>query len=150
VANNPFWLDNLDNNKKYKYRRIPSKREQRRTQLLQELLGTQDANAYIREHRSPETHINNIMNNVLTKLGMGYAVLLDQLKKNWGNIVGEDAAQASLPITIKNKILEIEVTNSVQLYSLKQQQQIILEKVVAIAHKRINKIRLVPKGRYKQ
>ena len=108
-------------------------------------LGRQEITSYLPKPQ----HVKNALDNILKDaVGPNEYKLMD-LQKNWGKLVGEDVSKNSKPVSIKNKVLNIEVSNAIWLMQLKNFYSKMIEKKIKsfCGNNFCNKIFFVPSGK---
>ena len=125
-------MDKLD--KKYvrdlKYSRKRRKKYNTLEAILKDWYGDDFGGHEVAAYLPDLVHIKEELDIVLNgALGPQEYKLLD-LKKNWENLVGGQVAKVSEPVSIKNKVLTIEVKNSIWLMELKNFHKPLVEEKV--------------------
>ena len=78
--------------------------------------------------RNPQA-VNTLIDGIFKKFGLEDKIAQYQFVKHWHEIVGNDIAQRSRPISLKNNTLVVEVTNSAWAQELSFQAQIIINRL---------------------
>ena len=87
--------------------------------LLKDWYGDDQGKQEVASYLPKPAHIKETLDKVLSNaLGPQEYKLID-LKKAWKNLMGDQVGRVSEPVSIKNKILTIEVQNGVWLMELK-------------------------------
>ena len=117
--------------------------------LLKEWYGDEAGAQEIASYLPKSVHIKDSLEVILKDaVGPGEYKLID-LKKSWENLMGKDVGNNSKPVSIKNKILTIEVNNSIWLMQLKNFYKSMVEKKIKsfCGTDFCNKICFVPAGK---
>ena len=144
----PFWMEREDNRRKTHWRRRPSLRERRREWLLREWYGTSWASEEIVERQPPAHMIAEDIDRLMAKTGGAERALLEQLRREWPDIVGADIAKYTAPDSLQNQRLLVEVSHPAWMYVLEREHMpVLIERIQAAAPDRIREVRLIQKGR---
>ena len=124
-----------------KYKKIES--------LLKEWYGDEAGERELASYLPKPVHIKDTLDAVLSNAVGPREYKLIDLKKNWNMLMGEDVGNNSEPVSIKNKILTIEVKNSIWLMQLKNFYKSMVEKKVKsfCGNDFCNRIYFVPTGK---
>jgi hypothetical protein len=125
-------MSQFDNkyNKDLIYTRKRRKKYNKFESLLKDWYGDKAGGQEIASYLPKPVHIKDTVEVILNNaVGPGEYKLID-LKKNWNKLMGEDVGKNSKPVSIKNKILIIEVKNSIWLMQLKNFYKSMVEKKV--------------------
>ena len=131
------------------YSRKRRKKFKKMGALLNDWYGEEAGKQELASYLPKPVHIKDTLDAVLgDAVGPGEYKLID-LKKNWKTLMGEDVGKNSEPVSIKNKILIIEVKNSIWLMQLKNFYKSMVEKkVISLCGKDFcNRICFVPTGK---
>ncbi len=98
--------------------------------ILDEWLGNNLSSERIVKNLPEPVHIKDALDNLLNRKNYPENTKLRELSDKWIKIMGNELARISRPTSIKNRILSIEVDNSVILMQLKTfHKKEILEKI---------------------
>lgn len=146
---NPYWLTPTDNaNKSHEYRRLSASDHSRR-EAMQSLFGDAFYRNEVVARLAPAQPLGKILGPIVEELGAHQGGAIDRLLERWPEIVGPAIAKVTLPGSIQNGTLYVEVTGSSWLYILEREHKArILAKVKeAMGTDEIRFIRLVQAGR---
>lgn len=151
TPNNPdeqFWMERSDNRRRVDWRRKPSWRERRREWLMRDWFGSARAAEEIVERQPPAHMIAEDIDRFMAKTGSEERNLLDKLRREWSATAGADIAKYTLPYSLQNQCLLIEVSHPAWLYVLEREHKpVLIERVQAAAPGKIREVRLIQKGR---
>ena len=100
------------------YSRKRRKKYKKVESLLKSWYGDEAGEQEISSYLPKPVHVKEVLDTVLSDaIGEREYKLID-LKKNWNKLMGEDVGKNSEPVSIKHKILTIEVKNSIWLMQL--------------------------------
>jgi hypothetical protein len=124
-----------------KYKKIES--------LLKSWYGDKAGKQEISSYLPKPIHIKDTLDAVLSNAVGPREYKLIDLKKNWDILMGKDVGKNSEPVSIKNKILSIEVKNSIWLMQLNNFYKEMVEKKVKsfCGNDFCNRISFVPAGK---
>ncbi len=131
------------------YSRKRRKKYNKIESLLKDWYGEDEGGQELSSYLPKPVHIKDTLNAVMgDAMGPGEYKLLE-LKKSWQKLMGKDVAANSSPVSVKNKILIIEVKNSIWLMQLKNFYKSMVEKkVISLCGKDFcNRICFVPTGK---
>jgi len=131
------------------YTRKRRKKYNKIESLLKDWYGNEVGRKEISSYLPNPVHIKDTLDVILSNaVGPGEYKLIE-LKKNWKTLMGEDVGSNSNPVSIKYKILTIEVKNSVWLMQLKNFYKGMVEKKVKsfCGYDFCNRISFVPSGK---
>jgi hypothetical protein len=142
------WLGHRDNERRTHFRRHASTREYRRERTLREWLGLDRAVAEFTELRPPARSLSEILPEVMSSIGMRENDLLIRIRERWPELVGPDAARETLPQTVRQGCLFVEVASPTWRFVLETQHRHRLQaRLRQEFPDDIQDIRFVPKGR---
>ena len=78
--------------------------------------------------------VKDVIDNILNNYSRGKASLQVRIVQKWDKIVPKEAKNYTRPISIKNKVLIVLVTNSAWLHQLTIKKNEILKKIKKIFH----------------
>jgi hypothetical protein len=140
--NNEYIKDLIYSRKRRsKYKKIES--------LLKDWYGDDVGGQELASYLPKPVHIKDTLDAVLSNaVGPGEYKLID-LKKSWTKLMGEDVGKISEPVSIKNKILIIEVKNSIWLMQLKNFYKTLIDSKVKsfCGNDFFSKIYFIPAGK---
>ncbi|MFW5996906.1 MAG: DUF721 domain-containing protein [Lentisphaeria bacterium] len=147
-SDNELWLDRKEHrNKSHKWR-TASRRERQRENLLRDWYGEETARAMRLDRQRGTNRIGDTIDSVLQRMTPPNMFLMEQIRANWAEIVGEDNANNSSPLRLDGNRLEIEVTNPSWMYVLATMHAgKIREKIRRFTDGKVDAIRFVPAGR---
>jgi len=146
---NPHWLDRVSNSGRTHFGRWPSSKERSRERILRDWYGSEHATNEILAHQSPATPAGQVLGELFSTLGLRRQFALDEMQRQWTQIVGNAVAAQSRPVSLRRKTLAIEVSNATLLHILEREQKPqVLESVQRACGEPIERIRFVPQGRY--
>ena len=134
------------------YSRKRRKKYKKFESLLKSWYGDEAGGQEIASYLPKPVHIKDTLDTVLgNAIGPREYKLID-LKKNWSSLMGKDVGNNSEPVSIKNKILSIEVKNSIWLMQLNNfYKSMVEEKVKSFCGNDFcNRIKFVPIGKNKK
>ncbi len=93
---------------------------------------------------------DEILNSILNKVAPEQFSEINDIKSEWGNIVGKDIATIAIPESYNNNILNVELPNPSWIMELQRKNKIILEKLKKQFENKfeIKMIRFIPKGQF--
>jgi len=98
--------------------------------LLKDWYGDESGRTEIRSYLPEVVSIDSVLDKILNDVMGPKERKLVELKKNWELLVGNMVSKYSEPVSIKYKILTIEVKNSALLMELRNFQLPLLEKKI--------------------
>ena len=143
-----YWTDRTARRGLTHLARRPSLTERRREKTLAEWYGPELAPGEIGAHRSPARPLGQILDEALRELGMGEVCLLERLRSLWPSLVGVDVARRSVPASVRDHVLTVEVANATWRYVLEREHRAsICAKVREATAGEIVDVRFGPPGR---
>lgn len=147
-SDSELWLDRQEHRQKSHKWRTASRKERQRENLIRDWYGEDTARAIRMERQRSAKKAGDSIDQLLRRMTPPNMFLMEQLRQQWAEIVGEDNANNSIPIRLDGNRLEIEVTNPSWMYVLATMHAgNIREKVRSFSNKKITDIRFVPAGR---
>ncbi len=135
------WLKREDSERKTGEWRMPSKREMSREELLGEWLGEEREPSVLADLRPMKTDMEALVGEALASVGQEEMLMLTKLQDHWGEIVEEEVAKMSKPMSLFRGCLRVRVLNSSLLFVFERQLKgKIMEKVAAASHGVVTKI----------
>ena len=135
------WLKREDSERKTGEWRMPSKREMSREELLGEWLGEEREPSVLADLRPMKTDMEALVGEALASVGQEEMLMLTKLQDHWGEIVAEEVAKMSKPMSLFRGCLCVRVLNSSLLFVFERQLKgEIMEKVAAASHGVVTKI----------
>ena len=146
-AKSPDWLTPRDNTRRGHHRRRRSGAEERREQALRDWYGNDMAAAEVEANQGREQNVASVVNGLLTSWNMADRIVLRELVDRWSEVVGAAFARHTQPSTLRNRVLEIEVYNSVIRFQLEGAKKELLRKAKEVAGEEVQGIRFIAGGR---
>ena len=88
------------------------------------------------------------MDDVLSRLGMGDAVVLEKIQAQWAELVGADVARRAQPSGLRGTALTVAVSSPTWLYVLEREHRAkITERLKAATSGAVVQVYFVPQGR---
>ena len=135
------WLKREDSERKTGEWRMPSKREMSREELLGAWLGEEREPSVLADLRPMKTDMEALVGEALASVGQEEMLVLTKLQDHWGEIVKEDVAKMSKPLSLFRGCLRIRVLNSSLRFVFERELKgQILEKVAAASNGVVKKI----------
>ena len=135
------WLKREDSEWKTGERRMPSKREMSREELLGAWLGEEREPSVLADLRPMKTDMESLVGEALASVGQEDMLVLTKLQDHWGEIVKTDIAKMSKPLSLFRGTLRVRVLNSSLLFVFERQLKgEILKKVAEASHGVVTKI----------
>ena len=111
--------------------------------------GADYAPAEIQALRSEPRSASALVEGVLSDLGLGESIVLARAKEAWPGIVGADAAKRTTPVSLRHRVLTVEVASSSWRYALQREHHTrIVTALREITDGGVCSVRFVPPGRY--
>jgi len=128
--------------------RRPTPSERRREEALEDWYGPEEAPGEIAAHRSPPRPVGAVLDDVLSRLGMGDAVVLEKIQAQWAELVGADVARRARPSGLRGTALTVAVSSPTWLYVLEREHRVkITERLKAATGGAVVQVFFVPQGR---
>jgi len=142
------WLNRRDHAHWSHFGRRPSLRERNRERLLKLWFGEEEGRNEILAHQSGPRSSGEVIDEVMSGLGLEWMAVLDRIGEAWQELVGPDIAKCSRPAALYGDRLDIEVSNSSWMYVLEtMHKEAIRQRVEEFTDGKVLKVRLVPIGR---
>lgn len=117
----PDWMDRAANRRRTHQARRPSRAERQREAAFLDWYGPESAPAEIAALRHAPRGIAEVLNEVLSGIGLGDVVVLENVQAVWSGIVGPDVARHTRPVAFSAGTLMVEVANSTWRYILERE-----------------------------
>jgi hypothetical protein len=128
--------------------RGPTALERRREQTLAEWYGAELASAEIGLHRAEPRLVGDLMDAALRRLRHGDDCGLERVRELWPALVGPDIARRAVPVTLRDRVLTVEVANSTWRYVLEREhRQRLRDRLAEATAGAVAEICFVPPGR---
>ncbi|MCJ8328492.1 MAG: DUF721 domain-containing protein [Lentisphaeria bacterium] len=139
------WMAPKDHHKKSHGYRVRSSEENARERLMKSWYGD---NGYleIEAKQSKEKSVNEVLDTLFQKWNMDDKVTLRKLVSEWDKVVGIEFSKYASPRSLENKLLNVEIFNSLIRFKLEPLKADILERVKAIAGDEVQDIRFIAGG----
>jgi len=115
------WLKREDSERKVGEWRMPSKREMSREELLGAWLGEEREPSVLADLRPMKADMESLVGEALASVGQEDMLVLTKLQDNWADIVGEDNAKVSRPLSLFRGSLRIRVLNPSLVFMFERQ-----------------------------
>ena len=106
------WLKREDSERKTGEWRMPSKREMSREELLGAWVGEEREPSVLADLRPMKTDMESLVGEALASVGQEEMLVLTKLQDHWGEIVEEELAKMSRPMSLFRGCLRVRVMNS--------------------------------------
>lgn len=140
------WLDREDNRYRSDTQRVPSERELSREEALTDFYGEEAAPRVMANLRPEGLQIGELLRSLLSRKDVTELHLMDELKRNWPNLIGKQNAAMAVPAVVRGNVLYVEVCNATWMYILRQQLPVIERRVSVATGGKWNQVRLVVGG----
>ena len=115
------WLKREDSERKVGEWHMPSKREMSREELLGAWLGEEREPSVLADLRPMKADMESLVGEALASVGQEDMLVLTKLQDNWADIVGEDNAKVSRPLSLFRGSLRIRVLNPSLVFMFERQ-----------------------------
>ncbi len=145
----PDWLTRKDREKYTGDYRGPSQNEARREATLADWLGPERTHDVFAAFRPAPKTLASLIEQVMDRFPRQDIFWLDKLREAWPQLLGEMNAQQSKPLSFRDGILIIEVSNPTWRFVLERQQKIKIKDILQkFLQQEIRVMRFVAPGRF--
>jgi len=145
----PDWLVRKDREKFTGDYRGPSQREARREETLGDWLGPERTHDVLAALRPPPKTLASLIEQVMDKFPRQDIFWLEKLREEWPQLLGEMNARQSKPLSFRDGILVVEVSNPTWRFVLERQQKIKIKDILQnFLQQEIRVLRFVAPGRF--
>lgn len=140
------WLERGEKNLRY-YSREPKGLVKSREDVLADWVGEERVAQVFAELRPVHDNVNTLIDQVLSGVQSGDALMLSKLEASWGQLFDRSIASQCRPLSVKDGHLKIEVANPTFLYVFeRQKKQDFLQAMSAFSGGQLKSIEFVPRG----
>ena len=125
---------------------LPSRREYEREETLIDFVGEERAPSVFASLRSAFHDAGQIASSFVENLDLKSKMLLDDLAKNWADLVGKDNAGQCRPLEFKDGTLSIEVFSSSWFFVLNGYKSLITKRISDFTGGEVARIYFVQQG----
>jgi len=136
-----------DHHRKSHGYRVRSSEENARERLMKTWYGDDCGHLEIEAKQSKEKSVNEVLDTLFQKWNMDDKVILRKLVSEWDKVVGVEFSKYTKPRTLENKLLNIEIFNSLIRFKLEPMKADILERVQELAGDEVQEIRFSAGGK---
>ncbi len=124
-----------------------SRSERGAEDLLRAWYGDNMGGFEIERHQGREKHVSDLVDAMLQDWNMDDRVVLRNLMEKWDEIIGAEFKKYTIPGLLEDKVLSIEVFNTVIIMKLRNVQAQLLARIKEFAGDEVEEIRFIPGGR---
>ncbi|MGN0866279.1 MAG: DciA family protein [Oligosphaeraceae bacterium] len=123
--------------------------EQSMDQLVADWVGAESAPDILGRFHPQPRELSRCLEKFLHRIGQDQGVLLEKIRENWSQLVGEQTSRQLRPVEIRDKTLVISAENQTYLYVLRQSplMGVIRHRVEQLTGGSVQQCRLISPGR---